>query len=244
MIYNIRPGTFNNNGIRNGDLIAMINFIQWYRKQENNPNIKFHIEDGVLLDKNSSDLFFNLFCELTDCFSPERGDEYLPFNEIMLWDFRDITGDHVVINNPYKQKKKIVMFPVYDAQYNMHRNWKMSVIEDDIKYFSELYPDHEKYICVKDLPAIPINTMGFQYSTDFMTNMIHIMEAEIFIGGDTGSSHFASALEPGPSNLLYHCSSLGMIHTLPFYFLQNNKGTLKTYFINFYKSTYKGNIIP
>jgi hypothetical protein len=63
-------------------------------------------------------------------------------------------------------------------------------------------------------------------------NYYHITTAEVFVGGDTGSSHFAWALDRGPKDLLYYGSSRGLIHTLPFY-LMEGKGKMTTYWLDF-----------
>ena len=68
-------------------------------------------------------------------------------------------------------------------------------------------------------------------STDFMENIEHIMTAEIYHGGDTGTSHFAWALKQGPKELHYHASSRGLVHTLPFYLIEG-KGKYHGYWIN------------
>jgi hypothetical protein len=242
MIYNVVPGTFNNYGIRNGDLVAMINFFQWFRKSKKREDIKLHIKPKVLVDQEFTRTFFNLLNDLTDCFSLEEGYVDLPYYELMLWDFRDIIGDHVSIKNPYKTKKKIVVFPVYDAQYHTTRNWSLKLFDDILQEYSDKYKEYEKIVCVKDSPGDGINLHGFQVSTDFNTNMIHLMESEIFIGGDTGTSHFASALDIGPRELTYYYNGRGMIHTLPFYLLEG-KGRLKKFWVNCEGTKYNGKLI-
>lgn len=242
MIYNVIPGTFNKYGIRNGDMIAMINFLQWYRKDQGNDNIKFHIRQGVIVNQSYCHEFFNFLKEHTDFFTDEEGYGEMPYNEVMLWDFRDIIGDHVVINNNREKKQKIVVFPVYDAEYHTYRNWSIKLLDSILQKYSEAYPDHEKVLCVKDMPPIDANLHGFSVSTNFMNNIKHIMEAEIFIGGDTGTSHFASALDNGPE-CVYYYNGRGMLHTLPFYLLQDGKGTLNKFWVNCEGTTYNGELI-
>jgi hypothetical protein len=242
MIYNVIPGTFNNYGIRNGDMIAIINFLQWFRMQEDDPTIKLHIKSNVIVKTDYCKQFYKLLCELTDCFSLTEGYQNLPYHELMLWDFRDICGDVVSIHNPHIQKKKIVVFPVYDSDYHVYRNWNISLLESILEEYTEKYPDYEKLLCVKDLPDLDIKMSGFSISTHFMQNIKHIMEAEIFIGGDTGVSHFASALNLGPKELVYCYNGRSTVHTLPFHLL-SGKGTLRKYWLNCYKTTYKGQLV-
>ena len=64
--------------------------------------------------------------------------------------------------------------------------------------------------------------------TDFITNLYHIMDCEYFVGGDTGTSHFAAALDPSPPNLIYFMNKQKQdTHALPFY--HKNKGKIKYY---------------
>jgi hypothetical protein len=63
------------------------------------------------------------------------------------------------------------------------------------------------------------------------------MTAETFIGGDTGTSHFAWSLDRGPVNLLYYNSGRGMMHCLPFYLLEG-KGKVMKYWLNFEGTTW------
>jgi len=244
-IYNIIQGTFNNYGIRAGDLIAIINFVQWLRKDEDNPSIKLYLRPGVLVNETHVQEFFKFLCELTDCFSLEEGYETLNYNQVMLWDFRSITGDVVEIHNRKHMKRKIVIFPVYDSQYHTERNWGLKLLESLLKYYSKnsIYSEYEKLVCAKDVPDIDIVMGDFSLSTNFLNNVNHIQEAEIFIGGDTWSSHFASALDPAPKQLIYYYSARSAIHTLPFHLLSANKGKLRTFWQNCYKTTYKGNLI-
>jgi hypothetical protein len=109
----------------------------------------------------------------------------------------------------------------------------MNVFTDIIdKYSTSEYSDYEKIICIKD-GLINTGFEKWKISTDFMTNVNHILNAEIFIGGDTGTSHFAFSLNRGPSKLIYYNNGNGSINFLPFY-LTNGKGELRTYWLNHY----------
>lgn len=232
MIYNVPADAFGPLGTRNGDLIAICNIIEWMRKRNNDSSIQFYLPH-VLNKDDYIHKFYDFLCNNTDYLSVTRGDKTLSFHNIGVWDFRDIIGDHVVIKNNRKQEKKIVVFPVYDAQYNVQRNWSIEVLKRIMEDCRKQYPNHEKYICAKEQPpAGLINTDEFKVSTDFITNIEHIMSSEVFYGGDTGVSHFASVLDKGPE-LNYIYSSRCLIHTLPFYFLSKRKGNLKTYWLDF-----------
>ena len=230
MIYNVPVDAFGPLGTRNGDLIAICNIIEWMRKEKNDPSIQFYLPH-ILNNEDYIRKFYDFLCYHTDYLTNQKGDRTLEFHNIGVWDFRDIIGDHVLIhNNRGPKQKKVVIFPVYDAQYNGQRNWTdeiMNVILDEVK---QKYPNHRKIICCRDVP--PDGVTDFEISTDFLVNIEHIMESSVFYGGDTGVSHFASALDNGPE-LNYIYSSRCLIHTLPFYFLSQRKGNLRTYWLDF-----------
>ena len=64
------------------------------------------------------------------------------------------------------------------------------------------------------------------------------MDAEIFIGGDTGTTHFAFSLDRAPKELLYYGSSRALVHTLPFHLL-NGKGRMSNYWLDFEGTTWQ-----
>ena len=234
MIINIERGIFGG-PCRNGDLIGVINVIQHLRKEDK--DITFYMAPGSIDSADYCQKFYTFLVQHTDFFSLEPGLHSVPWRNINLWDFRDIIGDNVSIKNCVPMKKKICVFPVIDAPYNTYRNWPLNVFQDIIdKYSDEEYDGYERVVCIKDLPP-NINLKKFSYNTDFMQNIKNIMDCEIFVGGDTGTSHFAWALDRGPKELIYYNSSRGLIHTMPFYLI-SGKGTVKTYYLNFDGSTF------
>ena len=127
-------------------------------------------------------------------------------------------------------KNKIVVFPVFDAPYNNYRNWPKAILQKVIDD-NQIYTDFEKIICVKDLPK-EIDVKDFTVSTDFMTNINHIIDCHTFLGGETGTSIFASTLERPPQNLIYFYSSRALLHTTPFHVL-SGKGRIMKYWMDF-----------
>lgn len=227
MIINIEPETFGQ--IRNGDFIAVANVIEHFRQVEKNPNIKFHMKKGSFSDERYVQDFYTFLLMTSGYFSAEPGTETLPWRKVNVWDFRDICGDLVKMPNILSQKKKIAIFPLFDAKYNFWRNWPPHVFQQILEKFNKPeYNSYEKVICNKE----HLNVDGWHSSTDFLENIRHIMESEIFVGGDTGTTHFAFALDNGPKELLYYGSSRALVHTLPFYILQG-KGKMTNYWMDF-----------
>jgi ADP-heptose:LPS heptosyltransferase len=231
MIYNIVRETFYDN-LKNGDLVATMNVVEHLRKIHNNNNIKFYVENSIHTEEYNTK-FYNFLLNNTDYFSKLPGEQILPWNNVSLWDYRSISGDLIKIPNTVEMTKKIVIFPIFDALYNQYRNWPLDVFKNITEQYSATeYDAYEKIICVKK-DIINIKFGNWKYSTDFITNIHHILDAEIFVGGDTGTSHFAFSLNRGPSKLIYYNNGNGSINFLPFY-LTNGKGELRTYWLNHY----------
>jgi len=236
MIYNIRPGTFGG-PLKNGDLIGVCNVIEHLRRVQNDPLLQFHLLDNAISEMLYTKQLFQFLLDNTNYFSKEQGDTILPWQRVNVWDYRDISGDLVKIQNDKEMKKKIVVFPLFDAPYNQYRNWDPKLLDFIFSlYAGSEYDEYEKIICHKN--EMSYSSKGWIYSTDFIDNINHIMDAEIFIGGDTGTSHFASALDRAPKNLIYYCSSRGLVHTLPFYLLKG-KGELRTYWLDFERTSWQ-----
>jgi hypothetical protein len=225
MVINIAPNTFGG-PLRNGDMIALLNALEYIRRK--NPDSKFHMMEGTINSAKYCQDLFKFLCENTDYFSSEAGQQTLPWRKVNLWDFRDISGDIAKIKNTKTTQKKIVVFPLFDAPYNTYRNWPSQLLDQILTEYN--LPDYEKIICVQN--ELPQTYDNWKYSTDFMTNVYHIMEAEIFIGAETGSAILASALDKPPQKLIYYYSSRGLIHTLPFNVLKG-QGELRTYWGDF-----------
>lgn len=236
MIINIGPDTFGG-AVRVGDLVAVINVIQFLRKLHDT-DVKFYMGAGSINSATHCQQFYEFLKKQTDCFSDAPGMD-APWNRINLWDFRDISGDLVSIPNNLPVQKKVVVFPLFDAPYNTYRNWTLPVFGYVLERVRQDYPDHEKVICINHISPemVPID---FSISTNYLDNINHIMTTDVYIGGDTGFSHFAAALDRGPRELIYYSSSRGLVHTLPFYLLKG-KGEYRTYWLNFEGST---GIIP
>lgn len=229
MIINIEPGTFGG-PCRAGDLIGVANAVEHLRQVNNNVNIKFHMKQGTIDTQKHCREFFSWLTSMTDYFSETVGSTSLPWRKVNLFDFRDISGDLVKISNPSVMEKKIVIFPLFDAPYNIWRNWPKYVFDSILDSFEkEEYADYEKIVCCKEeIERRP----NWKYSFDFLTNVNHIMTSEVFVGGDTFSSHIAGTLDRGPKTILYYYSSRSLIHALPFNFY-NGRGTLKRYWLDF-----------
>lgn len=235
MILNIQRGVFGDE-MKNGDMIGVANVVAYLRKEK--PDIKFHMMPGSVSSVDYIQEFYHFLLKNTDYFSETPGDTMLSWKRVNLWDFRDIIGDNVIIKNPLIMEKKIVVTPVFDAPYNIYRNWPQPVFEKIIsEYSTEEYKDHEKIICGMEQFKGRCSFPGWEFSSNFMENIKHIMTSETFVGGDTGTSHFAWSLDRAPKTLLYYNSGRGMMHCMPPYLLEG-KGRIVRYWLDFEGTTW------
>ena len=234
MIINIAPGTFGG-ALRNGDMIGLLNVVGHFRK--GNPDVKLHMMEGTISSADYCQKMFQFLLEETDYFSLVPGEHQLPWKKVNLWDFRDISGDVGVIPNNKAMEKKIVIFPLFDAPYNVYRNWPADLLDFLVDQYNQpKYEGYTKLICMQN--ALEKQYDGWEYSTDFKENLYHIMTAETFIGAETGSAVFASALARPPEELIYYYSSRGLLHTTPFNLLRGH-GEMRTYWLDFEGTTWQ-----
>jgi hypothetical protein len=213
IVLNVGWGTFMI--IRNGDLMAVLNIIEHLRQRDNNRNIKFYLEPTATHNTDYCHQFRDFILKETDYLSPIKGPADLAPTFTMSWQYRMELGEHIHLNITRPKEKKICIFPVFDADYNTFRNWNTSVAQKTIDRFSTSeYLDYKKIFCVKTLPD-GMNLKDFEISNDFMTNVEHILSCEIYVGGDTGMSHFASVLNNGPKISYYSPRSSDLF--VPFY---------------------------
>jgi ADP-heptose:LPS heptosyltransferase len=224
-IINIEPDTFGG-PLRNGDMLGVANVVEHLRNSNKDPNIKFYIESHGINPAEYNKQFYEFLLEKTNYFTTIPGKQSLSWRKVNVWDFRDVCGDLVKIKNTHTKEKKIVISPLFDAPYNQYRNWPTELFLQLVKKYDNFYG--EKII----VNPKPFNIIGWKDSVDFKESLKHIMTAEIYIGGDTGLSHFVGALDRGPEPIYYY-SSRGLLHTTPLYWMTEKKGTMKTYWLDF-----------
>lgn len=233
MIFNITVQTFGG-PMRMGDMIACANVVEHFRKVENLQSIQFYLRQDAYHQNDYVKEFKAWLTTNTDYFSKDPGDITLPWQRVNLWDYRDISGDLVHISNPYKKEKKVVVVPIFDAEYNQYRNWTADVFQRIIDYCNTNYIHEEKVIVSKNKIDVP----GFRHSSNLTESLKEIMTSQVYFGGDTGLSHFVGALENGPEPY-YYCSSRSLLHTTPMYWYTHNKGHMKTYWKDFERTVWQ-----
>lgn len=227
MIFNIKLGTFGG-PMRMGDIIACANVVEHFRQTENNTDIKFHLDSTSIQSSTHVQEFCKWMLDNTDYYSATPGEVTLPWSKVNLWDYRDISGDLVKIPNAMTRSKKVVVVPLLDADYNTYRNWPNSVLE---KILQDVEVDYLNYDLVV-AGANPQDRPGWRSSKKLTYTLQEIMTAEVYIGGDTGLSHFTGALVQGPDPI-YYTSSRGLLHTTPLYWYTHKKGQMRTYWLDF-----------
>lgn len=226
MIFNIKLGTFGG-PLRLGDLLGVANVVEHFRQVEKNPDIKFHLDPGSITQTKYVLEFYDWLLYNSNYFTLSRGNEYLPWERVNIWDYRDMSGDLIRIDNNHNKQKKIVVNPLFDAPYNTYRNWPMSVYNKIINEYNE-YTDYEKVL----ISSSKIESPGWKTVTDMADVILEILTCEKYIGGSTGLSLFASAIE-NPPQAVHVMSSRCLLHTLPFRWQTDQRCRIDTYWLDF-----------
>lgn len=212
-IVNISPQNFGG-PMRNGDLIALCNLVEGWRT-ESGKHIQVNVPDHSIQPQSYVVQMRDWLVDNTDYFTKEQSSHGCILNNANLWDLRCKIGDVVKIKSKFQQNKKIVVVPVQDASYNLYRNWTDQMLFDICEHYSS--PEYDQYerIILTD-KKVASNIHKFTESYDFLDNLKHIQECTIYVGGDTGLSHFVSALTRN-RRINYFYGSHGLVHTNPFY---------------------------
>jgi hypothetical protein len=235
MIINIEPHHFGG-PMRNGDIIAALNFLQFLRKKEKK-EYKFYIPNHSIQSSEYCIKFRDWLSQHTNYISLQPGESSLDVNNINLWDFRTISGDVLNLNFNKETKNKICIFPLFDGPYNTYRNWSIEMTNEIIDFYNNsYYDDYEKYVCINQENE-GLNLQNFKYSLDFIENVNHITDCSDYVGGDTGMSHFASVIDRPKFKRNYYYGSVGLLHTTPFYSLQG-RGCINLFWNNYWRTDF------
>lgn len=238
----VKPGMFSKDGLRAGDLIALANFLEFIREKENNNLLRFYVTENVLhhgphvkqmlafLLQHTN--YFTVYCDKLLHLPVIPGtDETYP-DLYNLWNMRkdvlhrkqnvfDIEDRvHIPLTSRNGNLKELtVICPLLDADYNTDRNWPKWVLDAIFK----------KHIN-KNAIIICKNNLLPDYITcdDYVGALDYIRMCTTFIGGDSGFSHFASALKNPPEcHFYYPLTTYGT--TFPFYWKTDRRFATSLY---------------
>lgn len=227
--------------MRMGDMIGACNFLEFLREFNQMPELALYIPN-ISVSITPSHHCFKMRNWLLDntnyvTVTPEKlltlpiapGTDPTYNDMYNIWNIRkdvlvrrqsvfDIE-DLVKIPNKEPQQNKIVICPLTDAPYNTYRNWPMHLLQHIVTQWHCQKTTHELIIaCPEPISGLDI---GYgKYSHKFEDNLLHVQQCRTFIGGETGFTKFASALDPSPQEALYYYSAETYGTTLPFRWTQ------------------------
>jgi len=245
---NVYPRLFGG-PMRAGDCIAACNFLEYLRNITNESNLKLYIPLQSIQPSEHCRIMRNYLKSHTDYIITEEDNfvdgellqlQVTPgtdptYSDIYnLWNIREdvltpkqnvfTIPDAVKIRNDNPIKRKIVIAPLMDADYNFERNWSLEKLQYILGYYGN--NEYDEYIIASKNVIPGLNIFDFVYSHDYKINLDHIAECSTYIGGDTGLSHFAGALVNRPDCLFdYSKDTYGT--TNPFYW--KSKGEMIYY---------------
>lgn len=229
--------------LRAGDIIASANFLEYLNKYENGPNwqdMKLYIPHELIYPQDHCmDMYLTLL-ETTN-YITQFPDELLELHVIPgtdptysdmynIWNIREdvliprqnlfTIPDAVVIpNHEPSIDNKVVIAPLLDAAYNHERNWPFEETQKILNWYCHCI-DLEVIIACKK--PIDFDIGHASYSHNYLDTLQHIRTCGIFVGGDSGLSHYASALQHGPE-CEFHYSKNTYGTTCPFYWKTKHK---------------------
>jgi len=179
--------------LRNGDILGICNILGYVRKMQNDETIRMYVSDDLILQPVFGMKYFNFIKSHTDYFSDTPGELGFTYQNINFWDYRSVIGDNTKVDNSnYEKKDKVCIFPIFDAPYNVYRNWSIDLTNYILERYQSEYPSYEVFLCVdKKLNEYydKLNLGRTQLSFDFDENLKHISDCRVYVGGDTGTSH-------------------------------------------------------
>jgi len=191
--------------VRMGDLIAVM-AINEAMRQHYGKEILFNMSECPI-DVNSRYLMKYFPERVTDTPGPDW-----PYggNVWAWWDFiHRIMQVTLKIKNIYKNqydKKKAVVNPLMNAPYNADRNWNVLLVNKIVSALRDTGYDvvvvGEKRV-VSEIPFTEENAKAISSvcgSIDDTTR--EIMTADVYVGGDTGITHFAATAGFAPKKLV------------------------------------------
>ena len=187
--------------VRRGDLIAILAVIESLRFQYSK-KIRFNIVNMNEFLRDVARSFFDGYIH------EKEGTEKCPI-EGNVWVYYDYLHKFLDVRlrmpNKYKELKnpdiiKIVINPLFDAPYNRDRNWNPELFKKILNMLLSL-PEHYQIVVtgsstqIKNLPDLS-NCRAVL--NDIHASMEEISTADVYIGGDTGLTHFASSVDKHP----------------------------------------------
>jgi hypothetical protein len=228
--------------LRMGDLIAVCNFLEYIREKIDNPKLQMYVPDDVVFPSDHCIKMRDWLEEYTDYITTDPNTQLIelqvrpgtdPTYPTMynLWNIRKDVAvrrqnvfdieDRVILPGISSKEDIIVMCPLLDAPYNAHRNWGIELTQrliDSYQYYTQF---RKIIICKEPIPDLDIK--NFEYSHDLYDNLKFVSKCSLYIGGDTGFSHFAGALAPGPKYCQYLYSKETYGTTYPFNFKSHGR---------------------
>jgi ADP-heptose:LPS heptosyltransferase len=218
MVINIQQKDFGGR-IRSGDILGICNLLEHIRITEKSTDIRFYLPDESIQESDYVKRFREFLKEHTDYFSDIPGDQYFQFERFNVWDYRSVSGDLVKVDNTNYMKEDIVcIFPLFDAPYNVYRNWSVELTNTVINYYKTNFKE-KIIICAHEgqKTFIETNFPNLEYSYDYDQNIKYLITCKYFSGGDTGTSHLAGSLINRPKNLFLYAAE-ELFHTFPLNF--------------------------
>lgn len=231
--------------LKAGDIIGSCNFLEHIRKESYEPDLQLYLPDNVIYPQSHCITMKNFVMDHTDYITdqpnnlielsvipgtdPTYSDMYNIWNirKDVLYRRQNIFDIDDCIKIPTSSMEDIiVVVPLMDASYNYERNWDLNYTQDVLDEYFECGDDNTQFILVSKNEIPYLNLHSFQYCHDYRQSLEYIRKCRIYVGGDTGLSHAAGAIDDDKTRF-YHYSKHTYGSTNPVNWIKN--GTMVYY---------------
>jgi hypothetical protein len=177
--------------VRMGDAVGIAAFIEFIRFQFNKPQFQIYLPKGHLAEglvPFLGDYFMPVYDKSLMKQLPYKGNIWGWYDYI--YKYYDITPQ-LRVNSMLK--KQICINPLFDAPYSKDRNWKPELAQKLVKWALEL----ENFDVVVigsptvNMPDFPDSERIRVVQGTVADSVYEILHSSIYIGGETGLTHFA-----------------------------------------------------
>jgi len=191
---------------RIGDEIGMTAILKYYKEKLG--------EKILYLDNNKFIQAKSFFPEGLVEFVDKEPEQFTWLHEHNIWIFTPFLRDLGIYTElrkewMYKQDEKkdldVVFVPLVGVDYNIIRNFDVKFCYDLMFEIYKKFPNSTMIIDRMKLSLFPMNylKLPITVSSNIHETFINIQKSKIYIGGDTGTSHFAGACRHPKLLLLY-----------------------------------------
>ena len=214
--------------IRIGDFIAYFIWASYFKQIEKKyiifsatSQLTYDFKAWVLAKNLFDEIYFNYQPPIKNCFDPDSIGGLWYATPLIYQKYKQqilpkLNFDKKEVNQIFTNKKDYIIFaPLVNAKYNTPRNMDKKFVNNFANILQKNFRD-KFFVIVEDEELIKNKQIQTIKSIDLYDLFYFISKAKIFIGGDTGFSHFSALARVKIIITLYGTKYPGIHNNLPF----------------------------